>query len=105
MEHAMGSSDSSPELGSGYSVGIGHFDDATETERPYLTISFQRNLAADDVEFEVQVSTGLTDWSALGTLYVSAIYNGDGTETVTYRSVLPLASISREFLRLAVRSR
>ena len=80
-------------------------DDGTGTDREYITITYQRNLAAADVIFEAQVSTDLVTWSILGTTYVSAAHNGDGTETITYRSTTPVAFIPREFIRLRVRSR
>jgi hypothetical protein len=68
-------------------------------------VIFLRNLAADDVVFETQLSSDLENWSPLGTTFVSAANNGDGTETVSYRSTTPLASIPREFIRLQVRQR
>jgi hypothetical protein len=105
LEHAIGSSDASPDPASGLSIGTGLFADGAGALRPYLTISYRRNLAADDVVIEVQASTGLSTWSTPGTVCVSAIHNGDGTETVTCRSGVPLASIPREFVRLRVRPR
>jgi hypothetical protein len=84
---------------------VGLFDDGSGTHRDYLSITYERNLAADDVIFEVQVSADLAAWSLLGTTYVSAIHNGDGTETVTYRSSTPLVSTAHEFIRLLVRAR
>ena len=73
--------------------------------REYLTISFRRNLAADDVIFDVEVSSDLVTWSTLGTAYLSATHHGDGTESVIYRSITPRASIPSEFIRLLVRRR
>jgi hypothetical protein len=73
--------------------------------REYLTITFRRNLAADDLVFDAEASTDLVAWSVLDTAYLSAVHNGDGTETVTYRSTTPLASIPREFIRLRVSTR
>ena len=109
LEHASGTSDSDPNSLAGPSLGSGLFDDGTGTMREYLTITYRRNLAADDVIFEAQVATQLAAWSALGTAFVSAFvsasHNGDGTETVTYRSTTELASIPREFIRLRVSSR
>ena len=94
-----------PNPGSSHSVGAASFDDGNGTLREYLTITYQRNLAADDVLFEAQIATDLAGWATLGTTYVSATHNGDGTETRTYRSTAPLASISREFIWLQVRAR
>jgi hypothetical protein len=105
MEHALGTSDADPDPGAGPKLGSGLFDDQDGLTREHLTISFQRNLAADDVLFEVQVGTDLETWSILGTVLISAVHNGDGTETVAYRSLTPLASIPKEFIRLRVRQR
>ena len=105
MEHALGTSDLIPDHDMKPSFGVGIFDAGNGTDREYITISYQRNLAADDVVFEAQVSTDLVAWSILGTTYVSVSHNGDGTETVTCRSSTPIAFIPREFIRLRVRSR
>ena len=105
MEHAIGTSDSSSDPGLGPSFGTGLFDDGTGVTREYLTISFRRNLAADDVIFDVEVSSDLVTWSTLGTAYLSATHHGDGTESVIYRSITPRASIPSEFIRLLVRRR
>ena len=105
MEHALGTSDLIPDHDMKPSFGVGIFDAGNGTDREYITISYQRNLAADDVVFEAQVSTDLVAWSILGTTYLSVSHNGDGTETVTCRSTTPIAFIPREFIRLRVRSR
>jgi hypothetical protein len=105
LEHAYGTSDSSPGPDDSHALGIGVFDDGSGTLREYLTITFRRNLAADDLVFDAEASTDLVAWSVLDTAYLSAVHNGDGTETVTYRSTTPLASIPREFIRLRVSTR
>ena len=83
-------------------IGAGMFSDGVGGSGEYLTISYRRNLAADDVEFEVQIATDLAAWTSLGTEFVSSVSNNDGTENVTYRSTAELASIPREFIRLLV---
>jgi hypothetical protein len=107
LEHALGSingdSGNSPE--SYIEVGSGSFDNGAGATDEYLTLTSRRNLAADDVLYEVQVATDLDAWSALGTVLVSTSPNGDGTATVTYRSSTPLASIASEFIRLRVTGR
>jgi hypothetical protein len=67
----------------------------------FLTLSFQRNLAADDLSYEIEVATDLTSWSAATTL-VSSTNNGDGTANVVYRSNHPSSAQVREFIRLRV---
>ncbi|MGI9240720.1 MAG: hypothetical protein ACR2RV_07960, partial [Verrucomicrobiales bacterium] len=107
LEYALGSTggdtESSPE--SYLEVGTTSLDDGGGDTEHYLTLSYRRNLAADDVLYEVQCANDLEAWSSLGTVLMSAIPNGDGTETVTHRSTAPLASIAREFIRLRVTSR
>jgi hypothetical protein len=107
LEYALGSlagdagqsPESYPVAGSdSYDNGVGGSDE-------YLTISFRRNLSADDVIYEVQTSAALEGWSSAGVVYVSAISNGDGTETVTYRSGSPISGNTSEFIRLSVSSR
>ena len=104
LEHALGSikgdAGNSPE--SYMKIGAGMFNDGVGGSGEYLTISYRRNLAADDVEFEVQIATDLAAWTSLGTEFVSSVSNNDGTENVTYRSTAELASIPREFIRLLV---
>ena len=107
LEHALGSisgdAGHSPE--SFLQVGSGTFDNGAGGTDQYLTLTYRRNLAADDVLYEVQTTTDLGAWSALGTVLVSSEPNGDGTAMVTYRSTTPLASIAREFIRLQVSNR
>ena len=107
LEHALGSisgdAGHSPE--SFLDVGSGIFDNGSGGTEEYLTLTYRRNLAADDVIYEVQVANDLTAWSSLGVVLVSSSPNGDGTEIVTYRSTTPLADIPREFIRLLVSER
>ncbi len=67
-----------------------------------LTISFRRNLLAEDVEIFVEVSSDLLAWNRMETAFVSAIGNGDGSERVTFRSLNSIGSQDREFIRLRV---
>ena len=104
LEHAFGSingdAGASPE--SQVVIGTGLLNEGTEEN---LTITFRRNLAADDVIITAEISSDLASWNSLGVQYVSSIPNGDGTETVTYRSTAPFASIDKEFVRIRVTQR
>ena len=104
LEHAFGSingdAGASPE--SQVVIGTGFFNGGTEEN---LTITFRRNLAADDVIIKAEISSDLASWNSLGVQYISSIPNGDGTETVTYRSTAPFASIDKEFVRIRVTQR
>jgi hypothetical protein len=93
-----GDAGSSPE--SYPTVGIGTFDNGAGLSDDYPTISYRRNLSADDVIYDVEVSPDLESWSNQDTTLVSSSANGDGTETVTYRSNAPLGNLGREFFRI-----
>ena len=104
LEYALGSiqgdSGFSPE--SFPKSGFGFFDDGVGNFEEYLTLTYRRNLAADDLLFEAQVGSDLSGWNPLGTTAVSATANGDGTETVIWRSLTPVNNLVREFIRLKV---
>lgn len=99
LEHAFGSLDGdagmSPE--SNVQAYIGSYNGGSENN---LTITFRRNLAADDVLLEVEATTDLVNWSKLGIQLVSTTPNGDGTETLTFRSTTPELVLSRQFIRV-----
>ena len=102
-EYAFGSSDSD-ELDAPFPVGAREILDVGMGEEEFFTISFRRNLSAADVEIVVEASDNLIDWRSgpANVEFVRAVSNGDGTETVTYRSVSPLGAAVREYLRVLV---
>ena len=104
LEHALGTSDMASSTDSLPAAGIGSFDSGMGDEEEYLTLTFQRNLAADDVIFEVEVGGDLSTWTT-DTSFVSSTNNGDGTATEVYRSNTPMRSRERELIRLRVTSR
>jgi len=69
----------------------------------FLSMSFQRNLAADDLTFVVERSIDLLTWtSGSDVAYVSESPLGDGTANYVWRSTHPRGETPREFLRLKV---
>jgi hypothetical protein len=71
----------------------------------YLTITFKRRVPLLDLAYSVTTNTGLTGtWTANAVQVGSAIINGDGTETVTYRDAVPVNQVgtTRRFMRLEV---
>jgi hypothetical protein len=66
--------------------------EAEAVANEYLTVSFRRNLAADDVEITPQSSTNLSTWidASADFILVSETNHGDGFATLLYRSALPL---------------
>ncbi|MFT6595839.1 MAG: hypothetical protein ACJAT3_001817, partial [Akkermansiaceae bacterium] len=108
LEYFLGSSDAVGNSDGLPTITRGFFDDGTGTVRQYPTFSFQINLAADDVAYEIQRSTSLDTgiWtSAPAVAYVSMTDNGDGTATLVWRSTTPISDLSREFFRLLVQER
>ncbi len=71
-----------------------------EVGERYPAMRFVRRIDRGDVGLEVQVSTGLAFTDSLGSVEVSAINRGDGTELVLVRSAVPLSAEPRQFLRL-----
>ncbi|MDB4301844.1 CotH kinase family protein, partial [Akkermansiaceae bacterium] len=104
LEYALGSIagdvGASPEAIA--AAGTGAFDDGNGGTTDFLTLSYRRNLAADDVMFQVQLSSDLDSWNNAGSEYVTSVSNGDGTETVTIRSLSPMSGLEKEFIRLKV---
>ena len=107
LEYALGSlageAGFSPE--SFVVVGSGFFDDGLGVLKEFPSYSYRRNLRADDVLVIVEVSANLAAWNDAGTVFVSSVANGDGTETVTVRGASPTSDEVRQFVRLRVSSR
>ncbi|MBC8011102.1 MAG: hypothetical protein H7067_13520, partial [Burkholderiales bacterium] len=67
----------------------------------YLALTFRRRIATQGLAHEVQAGGDLTTWSsAETTLAAPPLDHGDGTETVTYRDLIPLDAAPTRFLRL-----
>jgi len=71
----------------------------------YPSLSFTRRQFAVDIKPVVEYSDNMVDWFSTSTLLqeVSVVDNGDGTETITVRSLESLADNARQFLRLQLR--
>ena len=70
----------------------------------YLTISYQKNINANDVRIDVQSSSDLKNWDNEETLItVSETVNADqGTVKLTRRMVSPISAHADTFLRILV---
>ena len=100
LEYAFGSVEGdggfSPE--SQVIVGSGIFEGGQE----YATISYRRNLAADDVLIEVEVSPDLEAWTDGSVVFVGSTPNGDGTEQMSFRADQPIQTIPAQYVRVKV---
>ena len=94
LEHAFGTSDSSASEGPGL-ITAGAEDDT-------LTLTFRRNLLADDVAFEFDTSSDLATWTPVASELLRDTHHGDGTATVTYSAGPPISGEAQLFLRLRV---
>ena len=105
FEYATGGSDAQPVEDPVIALGLTTFNDGGAGLRTHLEISYQRNLAADEALFRVEISPDLQNWNSLDAHLVSIENHRDGTSTYTYRSEFPVGARPREFLRLHVTRR
>lgn len=74
----------------------------------YLTLTLPRSLSAEGVVLGVQISQDLRNWQNAGDalVYVGSRNNGDGTESMVYRTSQPVGSLPPQFyVRLNVSQR
>ena len=76
----------------------------TTDSLPYLTLSFRRVLATDDLAYLVEAADDLASgaWSANAVLVGAPVDNGDATETDTYRDTVPLTASAKRFMRVRI---
>jgi len=67
----------------------------------FATITFQRLKKTADLTLTVESSSDLNNWAA-GSVQISTTDNGDGTESVTFRTTAPSVAEPRQFLRLKI---
>jgi hypothetical protein len=100
-EHAFGTSDSDGANSQGNLT-------ASIAADGHLTVTYQRNLAADDAVMMVETSTDLTAWNPAngGPIQLETdTHNGDGTATITYQTKDPIIGSQKLFVRLRISSR
>jgi hypothetical protein len=70
----------------------------------YLTLTFDRDPASDDVHYFPETSTDLAAWegSALALVRVRVTPNPNGTQTEVWRSAVPVSSDRRRFAHIRV---
>jgi hypothetical protein len=68
----------------------------------YLAITFRRRNPLLDLAYTVQTGASLTSWGNTAVIVGSAVSNGDGTETVTFRDSVPITGATQRFMRVQV---
>ncbi len=70
----------------------------------YPALTFRRRINAADVAYLPESSNGMApaSWETLTTLHGSPAPTGNGMEEVTFRSTVPLSSLTRQFMRLRI---
>ena len=96
LEYALNTSPRASGVGGLLAVGSGNM---------YLTLTFTRVIANNDIAYVPQVSSDLLTWNS-GAGYLAAVSttnNADGlTQTVVVRDATPLPASGKRFIRLAV---
>ena len=70
-----------------------------------MTFSYSRNRLADDVNYSVQQSSNLRDWSSVTAETMELLgrtENADGTDTISFRLRQRVKDAEELYLRLAV---
>ena len=97
-EYAFGTDPLSADLGGLLLPGI-----IEEAGERYLIITYRRRAGANDLRFVVEASSDLLEWrdGPDATVEVPpAVDHGDGTETVRFRSAIPISAAPFGFLRV-----
>jgi len=99
LEHAFGTSETNGgDASLAYTSGVQTFG-VTD----HFAISYQRNLAAEDVVISIEKSSNLTNWINDASIEMMSDDNqGNGTSLVTWRVVNQPAADERCFLRIVV---
>jgi hypothetical protein len=96
-EYAFGTSDSVPN-------GGGEILIPSISVSGRFTVTFPKNLAADDAVIVIELSDDLNSWLPAGDLleFVSEVHGADGRSTFTFESSDLAANAARSFVRLRV---
>jgi hypothetical protein len=73
------------------------FTPASGVAANYFLFQHPRSLFADNVNFIIESSTNLVDWSPMNLVYVGTTLNAGASATVTYRSAQSVEEIGKTF--------
>jgi hypothetical protein len=76
--------------------------DVSGIVQDYAVVRIVRNIAAEDVNVAVEISTNLENWTAAGASAVAldTVNQGDGTAVVRYRSATPAGTEGQLYFRI-----
>lgn len=97
LEYALGLNPKVPNASPGYQATF-----AESGGNDYLALTLRRQKGAIDLDYEVQVDDALQGWTPTAVEVGVSVDNGDGTETVTIRDTVSVASGVKRFIRLKV---
>ena len=97
LEYALGLDPKTPDNDLGYQASL-----APVASNTHLALTFRKPTNAIDLNYEVQVSSTLTDWTATSLQVGTPTDNGDGTESLTIRDSASSDDNPQRFIRLQV---
>ena len=100
VEYALGANPNFASLGQ-LPVQGSQLVNVSNVVSDYLTLTYSRPIGHDDVSYAVEATSDLGTWIAAINVG-SPTFNGDGTETLTYRHPTPKAGQTKQFLRLRI---
>jgi hypothetical protein len=95
LEYALGSNPNQPDAHRLPEIGMEELPDGF-----HPTITFTQRLSADDCQWIAEAGTDLAGFQPSLLEQSARTNNGDGTVTLTYRSVAPQTDVNRLFLRV-----
>ncbi len=101
VEYALGTDPRTADRTGGPVTALTAFDIGGGQTADYLTLTFRRQIGAEDISYHVEFATTLTAWGENGTLAAST-FNGDGTITELWRASIPANGAPAQFDRLRI---
>jgi len=68
----------------------------------YHALNYRRRTGTSDLQYDVQVSTNLTQWTEGGTAEIQVTPLGDGMESATARTLYTVSGYRGHFVRVRV---
>ncbi|MFP6873920.1 MAG: lamin tail domain-containing protein [Verrucomicrobiales bacterium] len=101
LEYALATNPGVSSTEAGPQVDRRQFTEGEDTGE-YMTFTFRRQVAAEDLRYFVEFSEDLETWNVFPTVPYSIIRHGDGTRTEVWRTPFQVNMDSHYFVRLRV---